>query len=94
MRASTAIADQYLRTLGLLSRTTSRLHLNCRVSGCGVTVEHEAPVALGDKLEILVHAHPAGSTNLFGQVLIDRAVTTLTYVVGDQTAAIAAILAP
>lgn len=26
-----------------------------------VTVEHEAPIALGDKLEILAHTHPAGS---------------------------------
>ena len=56
-----------------------------------VTVEHEAPVALGDKLEILAHVHPAGSTDLFGPALIDRTVTTLTYVVGDQTTAIAAI---
>jgi acyl-ACP thioesterase len=56
-----------------------------------VTVEHEAPVALGDKLEILAHVHPAGSTDLFGPTLIDRTVTTLTYVVSDQTKAIAAI---
>ncbi len=31
-----------------------------------VTIEHEAPIALGDKLEILAHTHPAGSTDRFG----------------------------
>ena len=31
-----------------------------------VTLEHEAPIALGDKLEILAHTHPAGSTDRFG----------------------------
>lgn len=58
-----------------------------------VTIEHEAPVALGDKLEIIAHTHPAGSTDKFGPDLVDRAVTTLTYVVGDETKAIAAIFA-
>jgi acyl-ACP thioesterase len=58
-----------------------------------VIIEHEAPVALGDKLEILAHVHPAGSTDLFGPTLTDRTVTTLTYVVGDQTKAIASIYA-
>jgi hypothetical protein len=33
--------------------------------------------------------HPAGSTDRFGAELADRAVTALTYVVGDQTKAIA-----
>ncbi len=31
-----------------------------------VTIEHDAPVALGDKLEIIAHVHPAGSTEQFG----------------------------
>jgi hypothetical protein len=59
-----------------------------------VTVEHEAPIALGDKLEILAHTHPAGSTDRFGPELADRAVRTLTYVAGDQTKAIASLVAP
>ena len=58
-----------------------------------VTIEHEAPVALGDKLEIIAHIHPAGSTDRFGPELVDRAVTMLTYVVGDETKAIASIFA-
>ena len=58
-----------------------------------VTIEHETPVALGDKLEIIAHTHPARSTDKFGPDLVDRAVTTLTYVVGDETKAIAAIFA-
>jgi acyl-ACP thioesterase len=48
-----------------------------------VTLEHEAPIALGDKLEILAHTHPAGSTDKFGAELAGRAVTTPTYVAGD-----------
>lgn len=56
-----------------------------------MTVEHEAPVALGDKLEILAPARPAGCTDLIGPALIDRTVTTLTDVVGDETKAIASI---
>jgi acyl-ACP thioesterase len=56
-----------------------------------VTIEHDLPVALGDKLEILSHVHPAGSTDKFGPELADRTVTTLTYAVGDETKAIAAI---
>src|ERR1700726_435849 len=59
-----------------------------------VIIEHEAPVALGDKLEIIAHTHPARLTDKFGPDLVDRAVTTLTYVVGDETKAIAAIFAP
>ena len=58
-----------------------------------ITIEHEAPVALGDKLEIISHVHPAGSTDQFGPDLSDRAVTTLTYAVGDETKAVAAIFA-
>jgi acyl-ACP thioesterase len=50
-----------------------------------VIIEHETPVALGDKLEILAHTHPAGSTDKFGPDLVDRAVTTLTYVDSDET---------
>lgn len=56
-----------------------------------VTIEHEAPVALGDKLEIISHIHPAGSTEIFGPGLVDRAVTTLTYVVGDEPKAVASL---
>jgi len=56
-----------------------------------VVIEHDAPVALSDKLEILSHVHPAGSTDKFGPELTDRAVTTLTYAVGEETKAIAAI---
>ncbi len=56
-----------------------------------VTIEHEAPVALGDKLEIISHVHPPGSTEQFGAGLSDRTVTTLTYAVGDETKAVAAL---
>lgn len=56
-----------------------------------VTIEHDAAVALGEKLEILEHVHPAGSTDRFGSELSDRTVTTLTYVVGDETKAIASL---
>ena len=56
-----------------------------------VTLEHEAPVALGDKLEIISHVHPAGSTDRFGAALADRTVRTLTYAVGEETKALAAI---
>jgi acyl-ACP thioesterase len=58
-----------------------------------VTIEHDAPVALGDKLEIISHVHPAGSTEQFGPELADRTVTTLTYAVGDETKAVACIFA-
>jgi len=57
------------------------------------TIEHEAPVALGDKLEIISHVHPAGSTDQFGPNLVDRTVTTLTYAVGDEVKAVASIFA-
>ena len=56
-----------------------------------MTIEHEAPVALGDKLEIISRVHPAGSTDQFGSDLANRAVTTLTYAVGDETKAVAAL---
>jgi acyl-ACP thioesterase len=58
-----------------------------------VTIEHDLPVALGDKLEILRHTYPAGSTDRFGEELADRTVTTLTYAVGEQTKAVASIVA-
>lgn len=58
-----------------------------------VTIEHDLPVALGDSLEIIRHTHPAGSTDRFGPELTDRTVTTLTYAVGDETKAVAAIFA-
>ncbi|EHB55926.1 acyl-ACP thioesterase [Mycolicibacterium rhodesiae JS60] len=56
-----------------------------------VTIEHDAPVAFGDKLEILLHVYPSGSTDTFGPELTDRTVRTLTYVVGDEIKALAAI---
>lgn len=56
-----------------------------------VTIEHDAPVAYGDKLEILAHVYPPGSTDKFGPALSDRTVRTLTYVVGDEAKAVAAI---
>jgi acyl-ACP thioesterase len=56
-----------------------------------VTLEHDAAVALGDKLEIVSHLHPAGSTDRFGPQLADRAVRTLTYMVGEEVKALAAI---
>lgn len=56
-----------------------------------VTIEHDAPVAFGSKLEILVHVHPPGSTDKFGPELMDRTVRTLTYVVNDETKALASI---
>ena len=56
-----------------------------------VTIEHDAPVAYGDKLEALLHVYPPGSTDKFGPELTDRTVRTLTYLVGDQTKAVAAI---
>jgi acyl-ACP thioesterase len=58
-----------------------------------VTIEHDAAVALGDKLEIISHVHPAGSTDRFGENLVDRTVRTLTYAVGDEVKALAAIFA-
>jgi acyl-ACP thioesterase len=48
-------------------------------------------VALGDKLEIISHVYPPGSTDHFGENLADRTVRTLTYAVGDETKALAAI---
>ena len=56
-----------------------------------VTIEHDAAVALGERLEIITHEHPAGSTDTFGPELADRAVTTLTYVVGGEAKALACI---
>ena len=58
-----------------------------------VTIEHDAAVALGDKLEILAHVYPPGSTEKFGPELTDRTVRTLTYLVDDETKAVAAIFA-
>jgi len=56
-----------------------------------VTIEHDLPVALGDKLEIVTHVYPPGSTDVFGEALTDRTVTTLTYAVGDETKAVASL---
>jgi acyl-ACP thioesterase len=58
-----------------------------------VTIEHEAPIALSDKLAIIAYVYPAGSTDKFGPGLVDRTVTTLTYAVGEETKAIASIFA-
>lgn len=58
-----------------------------------VTIEHDSAVALGDDLEIISHVYPAGSTDKFGPELEDRTVTTLTYAVGDETKAVAALFA-
>ena len=58
-----------------------------------VTIEHDAPVALSDKLEIITHIHPAGSTDQFGPDLASTTVTTLTYAVGDETKAVACLFA-
>jgi acyl-ACP thioesterase len=58
-----------------------------------VTIEHDVPVALGDKLEIISHIHPAGSTDAFGPELTDRTVTTLTYSVGGEAKAVASLFA-
>ncbi|HZA11587.1 acyl-[acyl-carrier-protein] thioesterase [Mycobacterium sp.] len=71
-----------------LSATPELLHGPIRV-----IIEHEAPVALCDKLEILAHVHPAGSTDEFGEELANKTVTTLTYAVGEDAKAIAAIFA-
>jgi len=56
-----------------------------------VTIEHDAPISYGDRLEVLVHVYPPGSTDKFGPELTDRTVRTLTYLVGDETKAVAAI---
>ena len=56
-----------------------------------ITIEHEAPVGLSDKLEIISHIHPPGSTDDFGSQLAKNTVTTLTYAVGQDIKAIASI---
>ena len=56
-----------------------------------VTLEHDAAVAYGDDLEILLHVYPPGSTDAFGEDLTDRTVRTLTYLVGEEVKAVAAI---
>lgn len=56
-----------------------------------VAIEHHAPVGLDDKLQIASHIHPAGSTDQFGPDLADCTVTTLTYLVGEETKAVAAL---
>lgn len=58
-----------------------------------VTIEHDAAVAYGERLEILSHVHPPGSTDDFGPDLTDRTVRTLTYLVGEDVKAVAAIFA-
>src|SRR5258705_8433496 len=77
-----SVIEDYLSTTPALLKAPLR-----------VTIEHEAPVALGDKLEILAHTHPARSTDKFEPDLADRAVTTLTYALDDKTKAIRAIFA-
>ena len=56
-----------------------------------VAIEHDLPVALGDKLEILKHTYPPGSTEMFGPELADRTVTTLTYVADGRPKAVAGL---
>ena len=56
-----------------------------------ITIEHEAAVALGEKLEIAAHVYPPGSTDQFGEELAKKTVTTLTYLVGDETKGVASI---
>jgi acyl-ACP thioesterase len=56
-----------------------------------VAIEHDLPVALGEQLEIVTHVYRAGSTDLFGEHLTDRTVTTLTYLVGDEVKAVASL---
>ncbi|OBI47499.1 acyl-ACP thioesterase [Mycobacterium kyorinense] len=68
-------------------------HLDMLKAPLRVAIEHDAPVSLGDKLEIISHIHPPGSTEKFGTGLVDRTVTTLTYAVGDETKAVAALFA-
>lgn len=68
-------------------------HLDMLKAPLRVAIEHDAPVSLGDKLEIISHIHPPGSTERFGAGLVDRTVTTLTYAVGDETKAVAALFA-
>lgn len=68
-------------------------HLDMLKAPLRVAIEHDAPVSLGDKLEIISHIHPPGSTDRFGAGLVDRTVTTLTYAVGDETKAVAALFA-
>lgn len=75
-----SVVEEYLATMPELMSAPLR-----------VTIEHDLPVALGDKLEILRHVYPAGSTEKFGPDLVDRPVITLTYVVGDETKAVASL---
>jgi acyl-ACP thioesterase len=56
-----------------------------------IVIEHDAAVALGEKLEIAAQVHPPGSTDQFGEELAKKTVTTLTYLVGDETKAVASI---
>jgi len=74
------VVEEYLAATPTLLRGPTR-----------VTIEHEAPVALGDKLEIVAHVHPPGSTEQFGEELAKKTVTTLTYMVGDEAKAVASI---
>lgn len=57
-----------------------------------VVIEHDAAVALGDDLEILTHSYAPGDIALVGDGLGDRPVKTLTYVVGADVKAVAALL--
>jgi len=77
-----SVVEEYLHTAPELLQAPLR-----------VTIEHDAAVALGDDLEIISHVHPAGSTDKFGPDLQDRTVTTLTYAVGAETKAVAALFA-
>jgi len=50
---------------GASSRTACSANPELRTSR-SVTIEHDLPVSLGDKLEIISHVYPAGSTEQFG----------------------------
>ena len=76
-----------------VSRTTWRPTPNCWPAPLRVTIEHEAPVALGDKMESSrMFTRPDRPINSVA-ALTDRPVTTLTYAVGDETKAVAAMFA-
>jgi acyl-ACP thioesterase len=84
------VSDRLHLVAPILGRFHGVLFLNATLR---VTIEHEAPIALGDKLDIIAHVHPPGSTDNFGPGLVDRTITTLTYTAGDETMAIASIFA-
>jgi acyl-ACP thioesterase len=77
-----SVVEEYLSTSPQLLKNPLR-----------VTIEHNAPIALGNKLEIVAQTYPAGATDKFGLGLAGRDVTTLTYCVGNEPKAVASIFA-